>query len=35
VVLCGGAMVSSAFMRRHDGLPVQTWMKAGKSGACS
>ena len=35
VVLRGGAMMFSAFVCRHDGLPVQTWMKAGKSGARS
>ena len=35
VVFCGGAMMLCAFVCRHDGLPVQTWMKAGKSGASS
>ena len=35
VVFRGGAMMFSAFVGRHGGLPVQTWMKAAKSGARS
>jgi hypothetical protein len=35
VVFRSGAVMFSAFVCRHDGLPVQKWLKAAKSGAGS